>query len=67
MSDLEEENPFVIMTRLAELCTADIGREVLPGDIYGAAYFGWEYLEKRFGDDAGDIMATIIKELDGAT
>lgn len=58
------DNPAAEFKRLAELCTADVGREVLPGDIYGAALFGWEYLKERFGDDANDVMCTIIKELD---
>lgn len=59
----EEEHP---LKRIARLCTLDIGKEVLPGDVYGFMNFGKEYDtdNKRFTkEERIDIMATIMKEI----
>jgi hypothetical protein len=59
MTDEEPE-----LKRLARLCSADLGKDVLPGDIYGFFTFGERFLKERFpdGDDVNDIIATLFKE-----
>lgn len=54
------------LKELARLCTLDIGKEVLPGDIYGFLMFGDEYDKdrKRFTQEEwNDIFATLAKEV----
>jgi hypothetical protein len=55
------------LKELARLCTLDLGKEVLPGDVYGITMFGDDYDKDRtrFTDaERNDINATIFKELD---
>jgi hypothetical protein len=58
-----EEEP--LLKKLARLCSLDIGKEVLPGDVYGIMQFGDDYdkdLTRFTQEERNDIMATIIKE-----
>lgn len=57
----EEEHP---LRRIARLCSLDIGKEVLPGDVYGFTLFGMEYegFARFTTEEIADIVATIIKE-----
>jgi hypothetical protein len=54
-----------MLPELARLITLDIGKEFLPGDVYGLMLFGIDYEGlKRFNtEEVGDILATYIKEL----
>lgn len=50
---------------VAQMCSLDIGKEVLPGDVYGFLLFGMDYEGfSRFNtEEVSDIVATIIKEM----
>jgi len=49
---------------VARRVSLDIGKEFLPGDVYGFFLFGMDYEGfKRFNtEEVSDILATIIKE-----
>jgi hypothetical protein len=52
------------LPEVARLISLDIGKEFLPGDVYGLMIFGLEYegLKKFNTEEVSDILATYIKE-----
>lgn len=55
-----------LLKEIADCVSRDIGKEFLPGDVYGFLTFGMDYkgLERFNTEEVSDIVATIIKEAD---